>query len=58
MIYSTEELGFSKDLPEEFVFTQEENGNRTEIICFGKGTPPLDVRSDTYNNMLLLYKYL
>ncbi|KAL5270856.1 hypothetical protein ACHWQZ_G001503 [Mnemiopsis leidyi] len=49
----TEELGFSKDLPEEFVFTQEENGNRTEIICFGKGTPPLDVRWYGDNDTLL-----
>ena len=42
--YFAEELGFSENLSEEMVFRQDE-GNTTEVICKGKGTPPLDIRS-------------
>ena len=42
--YFAEELGFSEKLSEEMVFRQDE-GNTTEVICKGKGTPPLDIRS-------------
>ena len=43
LVFFSEELGFSEDLPEEMVFVQNK-GKTTDIICKGKGTPPLDIR--------------
>lgn len=48
----SEELGFSEKLSEEMVFRQDE-GNTTEVICKGKGTPPLDIRWYGPNKTLL-----